>query len=109
MSIKVTPSARKQIQTLIEKRGQSITLGIRIRIKNHGCSGLGYSVEYVDALHPGDTCFEQDGFKIFLDSKAMLYLVGTEMDYVETLSESGFIFRNPNEKGRCGCGQSFHV
>ena len=79
------------------------------RQNTKGCSGLSYTLEYVDNVDTNDEVFEFDDIKIFVDPKSSLFLIGTQMDYVEGELESGFKFVNPNEKGRCGCGESFHV
>ena len=81
----------------------------QIRYKYKGCSGLSYTLQYVDIVDDNDEIFEFDNIKIFVDPKSSLFLIGTQMDYVEGELESGFKFINPNEKGRCGCGESFHV
>jgi iron-sulfur cluster assembly accessory protein len=83
--------------------------GLRLAVSTKGCSGLSYVVEYADAPRKFEEVIEAKGVKIFIDPKAVMYLVGSEMDYVEDKFKSGFEFRNPNEKGRCGCGESFHV
>ena len=104
----ITASALARVKQLLEQRGKP-SVGIRIGIKTKGCSGLSYTLEYADEANKLDEVVEQDGVTILIDPKAVLFILGTEMDYVEEKLESGFIFRNPNEKGRCGCGQSFHV
>lgn len=106
--ITVTPTAVEQIKTLLDKRGKP-SLGIRISVKSKGCNGLAYAIEYADDKKPLDETMEIDGLTIFIDQKATLFILGTEMDYVVEQFESGFKFINPNEKGRCGCGKSFHV
>ena len=104
----VTPSAAQQVKALIEKRGKE-TVGIRIGVRTKGCSGLSYTLEYADKQEPMDEVVETEGVKLLIDPKASLFLIGTVMDYEEEKLKSGFVFRNPNEKGRCGCGESFHV
>jgi len=104
----VTPAAVERIKSLIENRGKP-TAGIRIGVRSKGCSGLSYTLEYADSHQPMDEVVETEGVKILIDPKASLFLIGTEMDYAEEKLKSGFVFRNPNEKGRCGCGESFHV
>ena len=104
----VTPAAVERIKSLIENRGKP-TAGIRIGVRSKGCSGLSYTLEYADSQQPMDEVVETEGVKILIDPKASLFLIGTEMDYAEEKLKSGFVFRNPNEKGRCGCGESFHV
>jgi len=85
------------------------TTGIRIYVKSGGCSGLSYRVEFVDQIDPKDEMIEIDEVKVFIDSTALMFVIGSEMDYVEDMFKSGFSFTNPNEKGRCGCGESFKV
>src|SRR5262245_38600122 len=104
----VTPAAAQQVKALIEKRGRE-TAGIRIGVRTKGCSGLSYTLEYADKQEPMDEVVETEGVKLLIDPKASLFLIGTVMDYEEEKLKSGFVFRNPNEKGRCGCGESFHV
>ena len=106
--ISVTHSAINQIRKMITSRSNT-PLGIKLGINTKGCSGLSYTLEYVDKVDENDEVFEFDSVKIFVDPKASLFLIGTQMDYVEGELESGFKFVNPNEKGRCGCGESFHV
>ncbi len=104
----VTPAAVERVRELLSKRGKP-SVGIRIGVRSKGCSGLSYTIEYADERGPGDEALEQDGVTVLIDPKASLFIFGTEMDYVEEKLQSGFVFRNPNEKGRCGCGESFHV
>jgi len=104
----VTPAAVERIKSLIDNRGKP-TAGIRIGVRSKGCSGLSYTLEYADSQQPMDEVVETEGVKILIDPKASLFLIGTEMDYAEEQLKSGFVFKNPNEKGRCGCGESFHV
>ena len=84
-------------------------LGIRLGTEVHGCSGLGYTVEYVENALEGDELIERHGVKVFVDRSALLNIMGTVMDWEDTMFSTGFKFTNPNEKGRCGCGESFHV
>ena len=104
----VTPLAGERIKGMIEGRGKP-TAGIRIGVRTKGCSGLSYTLEFADKQEPMDEVIEAEGIKLLVDPKASLFLIGTEMDYEEEKLKSGFVFRNPNEKGRCGCGESFHV
>ena len=106
--ITITDTAARQIQALMAKRGKSAE-GIRVGIKTRGCSGLSYTIEYADAAQKFDEVVEDKGVKVLIDPKAIMFVIGTEMDYFEDKFKSGFTFRNPNEKGRCGCGESFHV
>jgi iron-sulfur cluster assembly protein len=104
----VTPAAAERVKALIDGRGKP-TAGIRIGVRTKGCSGMSYTLEFADAQQPMDEIVETGGVKLLIDPKASLFLIGTEMDYVEEKLKSGFVFTNPNEKGRCGCGESFHV
>jgi len=104
----VTPAAAERVKALIEGRGKP-TAGVRIGVRTKGCSGLSYTLEFADGQQPMDEVVETEGVKLLIDPKASLFLIGTEMDYEEEKLKSGFVFKNPNEKGRCGCGESFHV
>ena len=106
--ITLTQSAAEQVKALIAQapEGQPV-LGLRIGVQSGGCSGMSYFMEYAVEKNPLEEVVEDKGVKIFVDFKAMLYLIGTEMDYNDGEFESGFTFRNPNETGRCGCGKSF--
>lgn len=109
--INITPAAAAQINALLMKRGKP-SAGIKIGVRTKGCSGLSYTIEYADEIGQFDEVVdvpEADGLKVLIDPKAIMFLIGTEMDYVEEKLKSGFTFTNPNEKGRCGCGESFHV
>ena len=106
--INVTPSAVNHIKQMISSRGKN-TLGIKVGINTKGCSRLSYTMQFVDQIDDSDEMIVIDDVKIFSDKKASLFLIGTEMDYEKGELESGFKFINPNEKGRCGCGESFHV
>tara|TARA_B100000676_G_C17929113_1_gene759829 strand:- start:331 stop:684 length:354 start_codon:yes stop_codon:yes gene_type:complete len=105
---KLTDAAADRVKHLIEKQEAAYSV-LRISVKTQGCSGLAYSMEYANAPLPMDELVEDKGVKICVDPLATMYLAGTEMDYVEDKLSSGFVFNNPNEKGRCGCGESFHV
>ena len=104
----VTPSAAERAKALIDGRGKP-TVGLRIGVRSKGCSGMSYTLEFADKQEPMDEVVETGGIKLLIDPKASLFLIGTEMDYEEEKLKQGFVFRNPNEKGRCGCGESFHV
>jgi iron-sulfur cluster assembly protein len=107
-AITLTAAAVERVRALLDKRGKP-SAGIRIGVRTKGCSGLSYTIEYADARGPADDMVEQDGVTVLIDPKATMFILGTEMDYVEEKLQTGFVFRNPNEKGRCGCGESFHV
>ena len=104
----VTPLAAERVKALIDGRGKP-TAGIRIGVRTKGCSGLSYTLEFADKQELMDEVVEAGGIKLLIDPKGSLFLLGTEMDYEEEKLKSGFVFKNPNEKGRCGCGESFHV
>ena len=104
----VTEAAAGRVKALVEGR-EKPTAGIRIGVRTKGCSGLSYTLEFADKQEPMDEVVETQGIKLLIDPKASLFLIGTQMDYEEEKLKSGFVFKNPNEKGRCGCGESFHV
>jgi iron-sulfur cluster assembly protein len=108
--ITVTDAAARKIQQQIARRGQGI--GIRIGVKTTGCSGLAYVLEYVDVEQGREICIEHhdvNGVRIYLDPKHRPYLYGMTVDYVRNGLNEGFEFSNPNERDRCGCGESFRV
>lgn len=107
-ALSVTDAAAERVKALLAKRGKP-SVGIRIGVRTKGCSGLSYTIEYADEKGKFDEVVQADGVTILIDPKATMFILGTEMDYVEEKMQSGFVFRNPNEKGRCGCGESFHV
>ncbi|MGO8918159.1 MAG: HesB/IscA family protein [Stellaceae bacterium] len=104
----VTEAAAGRIQALLARRGKP-SVGIRVGVRSRGCSGLTYTLEYADEKGKFDEMVQDKGVTILIDPKASMFIIGTEMDYIEDKLQSGFTFRNPNEKGRCGCGESFHV
>ncbi len=107
MAITMTEAARSHVNRHIANRGKG--LGIRVGVKTTGCSGLSYVLEFVDRLEEDDKVYEQDGFKLVVDPKSLVYLDGTELDFVKEGLNEGFQFNNPNVKNECGCGESFHV
>lgn len=106
--VSISDAALSRIHQLLDKRGKP-SAGVRVGVRTRGCSGLSYTIEYADEVSKFDEVVEKDGIRLMIDPKAIMFLIGTEMDYVEEQLKSGFVFRNPNEKGRCGCGESFHV
>jgi iron-sulfur cluster assembly protein len=106
--ITVTAAAADRVRALLAAH-TAPAVGLRIGVSSRGCSGLSYTMEYADEKKVTDAVVELEGATILIDPKATMFIFGTEMDYVESQLESGFVFRNPNEKGRCGCGESFHV
>ena len=107
--ITVTDTASKKIKLNLDKRGRGA--GIRIGVRTTGCSGLAYTMEYVDSYEAevGVTNFAQKDFVLLVDAKSLVYLNGLTMDWVRNGLNEGFDFINPNEKDRCGCGESFRV
>ncbi len=103
----VSDAAAARLRALYES-GQNGKL-LRVSVGTKGCSGLSYNMDWVDGAGPGDETVTDNGVTVLVDRKATLFLIGTEMDYEVVQLTSGFTFRNPNEKGRCGCGESFHV
>lgn len=106
--MQVTDAAAERVKLLLRQRGRD-SAGVRIGVRTAGCSGLSYTLEYADERNAFDEIVEDKGVTILVDPKAVMFLIGTEMDFVEDKLKSGFVFVNPNEKGRCGCGESFHV
>lgn len=106
--ITLTDAAADRVKSLISHASTPV-LGLRIGVKTRGCSGLSYFVEYAEEQKKFEDVVEDKGVKIFIDPTAVMFLIGTEMDYVEDKIQSGFVFKNPNEKNRCGCGESFSV
>ncbi|MBK0396900.1 iron-sulfur cluster assembly protein IscA [Kingella oralis] len=105
--ITITENAADHIRKFLTKRGKGE--GIRIGVKTSGCSGMAYTLEFVDEIQPEDQVFEQNGVKVFIDPKSMVYLDGTQVDFAKEGLQEGFKFENPNAKESCGCGESFHV
>ena len=107
MAITITESAAKRVKTFLDDRGRGI--GLRVGVKTTGCSGMAYVIEFADVVETEDTIFEDRGVKIIVDPKCLIYLDGTELDFAKEGLNEGFKFTNPNEKARCGCGESFSV
>jgi iron-sulfur cluster assembly protein len=107
--ITVTDIAKSKIEKLLKDRGKGV--GIRVGVKTTGCSGLAYTLEYVDtySAEPGITNFANDKFVVLVDAKSLVYMNGLTIDWVRNGLNEGFEFINPNEKDRCGCGESFRV
>ena len=107
MGISLTQTAAEHVSGFLGDRGKGI--GIRLAVKTTGCSGLMYVLEPVDEPQPEDLKFDSNGVNVFIDPKSLVYVDGTEMDYVKQGLNEGFEFRNPNVQGECGCGESFTV
>ncbi len=107
MGVQLTDRAADHVKRYIEKRGKGV--GLRLGVRTTGCSGLAYKLEFADEVQPEDTTFETNGVRVLIDPKSLAYLDGTELDFVREGLNEGFKFNNPNEKDRCGCGESFNV
>ena len=107
MAVTLTDRAAQHVQRYIAKRGKGV--GLRLGVRTTGCSGLAYKLEFADEVQPEDQVFDSNGVKVLIDPKSLAYLEGTELDYVKEGLNEGFKFNNPNEKDRCGCGESFNV
>jgi len=107
MAITMTEKAAKHVANSIAKRGKGV--GLRLGVRTSGCSGMAYTMEFADEVNEGDSLFESHGVKVLVDPKSLVYLDGTELDYVREGLNEGFKFHNPNVKSQCGCGESFGV
>ena len=107
MALTLTETAAKHVADQLAARGKGV--GIRVGVTTTGCSGMAYVLEFVDEVDPHDQVFEDQGISIVVDPKSLVYIDGTEMDFVKTGVNEGFEFHNPNVKGECGCGESFSV
>ena len=105
--IKLSDKAADRIKEILSENKNS--LGVRIGVKSGGCAGMSYIMEYAKTQQPNDELIEDKGVKVFIDPSAIMYLLGTEMDYKVEEFSSSFVFNNPNETERCGCGESFKV
>lgn len=106
--ITLTDAAASRVKAILAKRDKP-AIGLKITVATKGCSGLSYKLDYAEEKGPHDEVISDKGVTILIDPKATLFIFGTVIDYEEGKLQSGFVFRNPNEKGRCGCGESFHV
>ncbi len=105
--ITLTEAAANHVKAFLAKRGKGI--GLRVGVKTSGCSGMAYKLEFADALATDDLTWDSFGVKVIVDEKSLPYIDGTELDFVKEGLQSGFKFKNPNEKEHCGCGKSFKV
>ena len=106
--IKLSDNAANRIKEIISNAKKE-TLGVRVGVKSGGCAGMEYVLEYAEAVNPNDEMIEDKGVKVFIDPSAIIYLIGTVMDYKKDEFSSSFVFNNPNETERCGCGESFKI
>lgn len=104
----LTPKAIERIRYLVNQSSSQDNI-LRVGIEKGGCAGLTYSMDYISEIKEGDEIVDQDDIRVVIDPKAILYLLGTEMDYVEDKFSSGFKFNNPNEVSACGCGESVEI
>jgi len=107
-AIKLSDNAAKRIKEIMSKADNS-TIGVRVGVKSGGCADMSYMMEYANEAKKNEEVIEDKGVKVFIDSNAIMYLLGTEMDYKTDKFSSQFVFKNPNETERCGCGESFKV
>ena len=106
--IKLSDNAANRIKEIMSG-DESNSVGVRVAVKTGGCAGMSYVMEYTKNINPNDEVVEDKGVKVFIDAAAVMYLLGTEMDYKKEEISSSFVFNNPNETERCGCGESFKI
>ena len=106
--IKLSDNAANRIKEIMSKADDN-TIGVRVGVKSGGCAGMSYMMEYAKEAKKNEEIIEDKGVKVFIDANAVMYLLGTEMDYKTDKFSSQFVFKNPNETERCGCGESFKV
>ena len=104
--IKLSDNAASRIKEIMSG-AEANSIGVRVGVKSGGCAGMSYVMEYTKKVNPNDEVIEDKGVKVFVDAGAVMYLLGTEMDYKKEEFSSSFVFKNPNETERCGCGESF--
>ena len=107
MAVTLTEKAATHVQSFLAKRGKGV--GLRVGVRTSGCSGMAYKLEFVDVANADDLQFESHGVKVLVDPKSLAYIEGTELDFVREGLNEGFRFNNPNERDRCGCGESFRI
>ena len=106
--IKLSDNAASRIKEIMSG-AETNSIGVRVGVKSGGCAGMSYVMEYTKEVNPNDEVIEDKGVKVLIDPKAIMYLLGTEMDYKKEELTSTFVFKNPNETERCGCGESFKI
>ncbi len=106
--ITLSDNAAKRIKEIMSSADEN-SVGVRVGVKSGGCAGMSYVMEYTKEANPNDEIIEDKGVKVFIDPSAVMYLLGTEMDYKKEEFSSSFVFKNPNETERCGCGESFKI
>ena len=106
--ISLSDNAVTRIKEIMSQANDK-TIGVRVGVKSGGCAGMSYVMEYAKDKRPEEEIIEEKGVKVFVDPKAIMYLLGTEMDYKKDKFSSQFVFKNPNEVEKCGCGESFNI
>ena len=106
--MRLTEAAASRIKSVMAQAGKPVA-GVRVGVKNGGCAGMEYTMEYADAVNPTDEIVEDKGVKLLIDPKAVLFLLGTEMDYKTEKLSAQFVFNNPNQTSACGCGESVQL
>jgi iron-sulfur cluster assembly protein len=106
--MRLSDAAARRIRDVIGKADRPI-VGVRVGVKNGGCAGMSYTMEYADTVNPLDEVIEDKGVRLLIDPKAVLFLLGTEMDFKVDKLSSGFVFNNPNQTSACGCGESVAI
>ena len=106
--LEVTPDAAAQLRKLIEQHNPD-ALGIRVGVREGGCNGMSYTMDFATEKDPADEELDVNGLRLLIDPMSIMYLIGTQMDFVDEKLGASFVFKNPNETGRCGCGESFNV
>jgi iron-sulfur cluster assembly protein len=106
--MRLSEAAARRIQDVIGRADRPIA-GVRVGVKNGGCAGMSYTMEYAEAVNPLDEVIEDRGVRLLIDPKAVLFLLGTEMDFKIDKLSSGFVFKNPNQTSACGCGESVAI
>lgn len=104
----MTPAAAARVKAIMAQKGESVA-GLKIAVKKGGCAGMEYAMSWADTVGKFDEVVEQDGARVIVDPQAVLYLLGTEMDYRTDKLSAGFVFNNPNQKSACGCGESVEL
>jgi iron-sulfur cluster assembly protein len=107
-AISLTPAAVDRVRALLASQGEH-AVGLKLGVKPSGCSGFSYQLDFAREIEPGAEVVDIEGLKVVIEPRAMMYVLGTELDFVEDKLGAQFVFRNPNEKARCGCGESFSV
>src|SRR5205809_7752165 len=106
--VHLTDAAAERVKYVMANAAQPV-VGVRVGVKNGGCAGMAYTMEYAESVHPTDEVVEDKGVRVLIDPKAVLFLIGTEMDYKTDKLAAQFVFNNPNQTSACGCGESVQL